>query len=215
MIIVYWTLLALVALYTIALTILAALDTRKEEDKPLEVKNKNSMPPEVDDDTTSKADKKNIGDAFRGTITPLFDACLAFTITAEISTLAFHRIAVTKYEMVVAELLCVFSSVACITLWCFLYKITKFRLPRFFFYVVSWILPIGVAMAHGLMKEGGMKDFVMMCVDQRLGYVTDSKLRTGFMLAAWGLMTFSQIFIWKGRVLWKRLVQWNNLLNIS
>ncbi len=70
-------------------------------------------------------------------------------------------------------------------------------------------------MAHGLMKEGGMKDFVMMCVDQRLDYVTDSKLRTGFMLAAWGLMTFSQIFIWKGRVFWKRLVQWNNLLNIS
>ncbi|KUJ09661.1 uncharacterized protein LY89DRAFT_675828 [Mollisia scopiformis] len=61
---------------------------------------------ESSEEESGRSISERFFDAFVGTITPLFDLCLTFTITAEVSTLAFHSQAVSRYEMVISELLC-------------------------------------------------------------------------------------------------------------
>jgi hypothetical protein len=95
--------------------------------------------------------------------------------------------------MVVAELLCIFSSAASVTLWYFQYNIGRVGQGRCFFYIASWLFPTGVLIYHNTMKEGGMKDFLMMCQDKKLGYLTESKVRNGLMFAGYGITTILQI----------------------
>jgi hypothetical protein len=59
---------------------------------------------------------RRLSEGIYKTITPPFDNCLAFTITAEISTIASHSVAATRYEMDIAEIVCLLSSSACIVL---------------------------------------------------------------------------------------------------
>lgn len=101
---------------------------------------------------------KTFMDPFEGAIQDLLDLSLCFSIAAEISTLAFHRRANTRYEMVVAELLCVFASSACAVLWIFHTESGRFRITRFA------TLPIGVAIKHGTMIGNIAKDFVRLWI---------------------------------------------------
>jgi hypothetical protein len=132
---------------------------------------------------------------FEGTTQDLLDLCLAFAITSEISTLAFHSMAVTRYEMVIAELLCLFASSASAILWIFHSEIGRFKVTRFILFIISVVLPIPVIIIHATMREQIAKDFVMMCVDMELDYITTSRLRDSCMFTSWAVMFAFQIGI--------------------
>lgn len=134
-------------------------------------------------------------DPFEGTIQDLLDLCLAFANTSEISTLAFHSQAVTRYEMVVAELLCLFTSSASAVLWIFHSESSIFRITRFMLFVTSVTLPIPVIIEHATMREQMAIDFVMMCVNMKLDSITTSRLRDGLMFTGWAVMLAFQIGI--------------------
>lgn len=168
MIIVYGTLLAVVCIYTIAQYMRHIAEERLKE---------------------------AVMDPFEGTIQDLLDLCLAFAITSEVSTLVFHSHAVTSYEMVVAELLCLFASSASAVLWIFHSEHGRFRVTRFTFFVTSVALPIPVIIVHATMRGQMAKGFVMMCVDMKLDYITTSHLRDGLMFTGWAAMLAFQIGI--------------------
>jgi hypothetical protein len=134
-------------------------------------------------------------DPFEGTIQDLLDLCLSFAITSEISTIAFHSQAVTRYEMVIAELLCLFASSASAILWIFHSESGRFRITRFVLFIISVFLPIPVIIVHATMREQMAKDFVMMCVDMKLDYITTSRLRDRLMFSSWATMFVFQIGI--------------------
>jgi len=195
MIIVYGTLLAIVYIYTIAqymrhiAKLLGSSNPAWAEHIRYIIEPLGLL--EQDEERLKEA----VMDPFEGTIQDLFDLCLAFTITSEISTLVFHSQAVTRYEMVVAELLCLFASSASAVLWIFHSEGGRFRATRFVLFVISVALPIPVIIVHATMREQKAKAFVMMCVDMKLDYITTSRLRDGLMFTGWAVMLAFQISI--------------------
>jgi hypothetical protein len=200
--VVYYWLLGLVIVFAIALVIPFARAMLKlapnQHDRSTRHQNKYQSISSADDSGRSIGER--FFDAFTGTITPLFDMCLTFTIAAEVSTLAFHSQAVSRYEMVIAELLCLFTSSACITLWVFRFGITRFRVPRFFFYLSTWPLLIAIIAVHNTMKVKGMKNLVMTCLDNRMGRYTENPGRDYTLFSAWGFVSVSQILVLMERV---------------
>ena len=198
MIIVYGTLLAIVCIYTIAeymrhiAKLLGSFESAwaqyiRRIIKPLGILEQ--------DESHEERLKEAVMDPFDGTIQDLLDLCLAFAITSEISTLAFHSQATTRYEMVVAELLCLLVSSASAVLWIFYSERSRFRVTRFVLFVTSVALPIPVIIVHATMREQMAKEFVMMCVDMKLDYITTSHLRDGLMFTGWAVMFVFQIGI--------------------
>lgn len=145
-------------------------------------------------DTSHKDKLKEVITApFEGTVQDLLDLCLSFSLTSEISTLAFHSMAATRYEMVIAELLCLFASSASAVVWIFHVQNGRFRLTRFILFVTSVVLPIPVIIVHATMREQRSTDFVMMCVDMNLEYITTSHLRDGLMFWSWAVVFAFQV----------------------
>jgi hypothetical protein len=133
---------------------------------------------------------------FSGIITALFDIYLPFTLAVELSTLAFHSQAVSRYEMVIAELVCVFSSSACITLWVLLLGIARFRIARFGLYLLTWPLLIAIVVVHNTMPMvDGIKGLVMMCLDDRMGRYTDKPWRDYTLFSLWGFVSIAHILV--------------------
>ncbi|KAN0104202.1 hypothetical protein V8E51_009947 [Hyaloscypha variabilis] len=195
--IVYYWLLGLVLVFAMALAIpfgraLLKLGPVQQNVSPRPQSREQSLS-SADDAVRSILER--FFDAFTGTITPLFDMCLTFTLAAEVSTLAFHSQAVSRYEMVIAELLCVFTSSACIALWFFQFGIARFRIPRFCFYLAVWPFLIAIIVEHNTMKVRGMKNLVMKCLDNRMGRYTESPRRDYTLFSAWGFVSMSQVLV--------------------
>jgi hypothetical protein len=135
-------------------------------------------------------------DPFSGIITALFDICLPFTLAVELSTLAFHSQAVSRYEMVIAELVCVFFSSACITLWVLLLGMARFRIARFGLYLLTWPLLIAIVVVHNTMPMvDGIKGLVMICLHDRMGRYTDKPWRDYTLFSLWGFVSIVHILV--------------------
>lgn len=196
MIVVYATLLVIVYIYTTAECIrriaklLGSSDSRWAQHVCRDIKRLGIM---EEDASHKERLKEAVTDPFEGTIQDLLDLCLSFAITSEISTLAFHSLAATHYEMVVAELLCLFASSASAILWIFHVQSGRFRLTRFVLFITSLFLPVPVIIVHATMRGQTASNFVMMCVDMNLEYITTSRLRDGLMFCSWALVFAFQV----------------------
>jgi hypothetical protein len=62
-------------------------------------------------------------------------------------------------------------------------------------FIISVVLPIPVIIVHATMREQIAKDFIVMCVDMELDYITTSRPRDGCMFTSWAVMFTFQIGI--------------------